>query len=345
MHSAEAILGMTMPGELFNCNETEMKEEYRELSKRWHPDLNKQDPLAAAVMSRVISLYEEGLKHLSEGKWMGQGFIQFRAIDGKWIRLKPMTSYSFELGDVYVCKNSVAYVIGKQHEAFIDNYVQTVAGIRYHDAAMQKAFEPVVPRLKGRFETLRQYMLIVNKPEGYLPLRDVLSYYGGVMPDRHMAWVLSTLYNIGCFLSYNGISHNGIHPDHYYISPSRHDGLLLGGWFYSVPYGERMLGAPADVFQIMSHRTKHLKQGTYETDMDSIRLVGRMLSGDGSGHCLQGKSTMPKPVLDWLLGGAAGHPVEEYEAWDRTLLQGYGRKSFVRMDISASDLYPQATTN
>lgn len=345
MHSAEAILGMTLPGELFSYREADMKAEYRELTKRWHPDLNQQDQCADAVMSRINALYEDGLKHLSEDRWMGQGYIQFRTLDGKWIRLKPLTSYSIELGVVYVCKSSVAYVIEKQHKPFVDNYVQRISQIRYSDSEMQKAFEGAVPKLKATFETSLKHIVIVDKPEDYLPLRDVLNYYGGVMPDRHMAWVLSRLYNIGCFLFYNGISHNGIHPDHFFISPARHDGMLLGGWFYSVPFGGRMLGAPADVFHVMSHQTKHLKLGTYETDMDSIRLVGRMLSGDGSGQSLPGRSAMPKPILDWLLGGASGHPLEEYEAWDRTLLQGYGRKTFVRMDISAAHLYPQAMIN
>lgn len=336
---AKSILAMEKPGDLFSPNVAKMKSEYKNLAKMWHPDVHSDPALASQVMSKINELYETGLQLLREGKWAKSNFVQFRSLDGKMRNVNFLAELPFELGKCYVCRSVVVYAVDVHYKQFFDNYIHSVENLKFADANMKAEFTRFLPRIRDRFQTSDQYVIAVEKPYDVLPLRHILDHFGGTLPDRHVAWILSSLYNIACFLNYNGVAHNGITLDNYFISPSQHNGMLLGGWWYSRSFGDRMIGVPTDVFGVLTFKTQADKLSTYTTDLNSIRQLGRQLLGDISGRSLKSKPDIPKPILDWMLGASTKNPLEEYSAWGKTLDVGYGKRKFVDMNVSADDLY------
>lgn len=339
MLTADAILAMKSAGDLFSEDLTKLKEEYKALSKQWHPDTHSDPALATKVMTVINRLKTEGESLLRNGSWSKSNYIDLSALDGRRFKVNFLKEFSFELGKGYICRASLIYVVAKEHKSFYDNFLRQVANFKFHDSDMEKEFKKYLPRVKESFETADSLVLIIDKPTDVFSLRDILDHYKGEIPDRHVAWILSTLYNTACFLHYNKLSHNGITVDNYFICPEHHSGMLLGGWFYTVPQGEKMSGAPTAVFNIMSMKTKTNKLGTYETDMDSIRQLGRELLGDKAGVKLRTSKTVPSAITDWLLGSSSLMPMKEYAAWGETLTKGYGARKFVVMDITKEMLY------
>jgi hypothetical protein len=340
MKSANEILRIVNPGDLFSNDESTMKGEYRNLAKHWHPDVHKDSTVASEVMTKINTLYAEGLKLLKDGKWVKGNFIQFKAKNGKTYKLHYLTEHTFELGKCYIGKSIVSYVVDKTHKDFYDNYLKRITNFKYANPDMKAEFEKYLPVTESTFETDEFFGVIVRKPDDVLSLRDALTYFKGTLPDRHVAWILSSLYNMACFLDYNKLSHNGINIDNYFISPQFHSGMLLGGWWYTVGYGEKLTGAPKNVFDIMTLQTKRDKIGTYITDLDSIRQIGRELCGDKFSNNLLKSSTIPSAITEWLIGGSLKKPIDEYVAWGKALDSGYGKRTFVELKLSASDLYP-----
>lgn len=338
MYTAEAILNMNSPGDLFSNDQAKIKAEYRRLMKQWHPDINK-DPAADKVIKKVNDLYQAGVDMIKAGNWTKTNFVQFRTLNHKKIGITYLKEHLFELGKMYICNQSVIYLVEKKHKTYYDNYVQRVSQFRFKNDDMKREFMKYLPHIQDQFETEDYYALKVSKPADVFSLRDILTHFKGNVPDRHMAWILSSLYNMACYLFYNDLTHNGLNIDAYFISPAFHSGMLLGGWWYTVKNKEPLIGAPKDVFNIMTPKVKSDKKGHYVTDLDSIRQIGRELVGDKFGTRLLSSTTIPKPVVDWLLGGSVKAPFEEYGAWGDVLNRGYGKRTFVELKVESNDLY------
>lgn len=336
---AQDILSMKSPGDLFSPDVATMKTEYKRLAKIWHPDVHDDPDLASRVMSKINELYGEGMRLLQEGRWTKSNFVQFRSLDGKLHNISYLAEIPFELGKCYICNSLIVYVVKSEHRQFFDNCATRVENLKFADRNMESEFRRFLPKFVGKFETSEELAVVMAKPSDFLSLRHVLEHFGGKLPDRHVAWILSSLYNLACFLQFNGIVHNGITIDSYFISPAQHNGMLLGGWWYSTPVGERMLGIPKDVFDILTFRTKSDKTSVHATDLNCIRQLGRQLLGDISGRTLKNRTDIPRPILDWVLGASTNEPMEEYVAWEKTLDAGYGKRKFVHMNVSAADLY------
>jgi len=339
MKTADQILKMTKPGDLFVSDASALRNEYKKLAKIWHPDVHEDPDTASKVMTKINDLYETGLEMIKQGTWSQSNMLYLKSTSGQLHKIKYFKGRPFELGMSYMCNTIVVYVLDKRHRAYYENFLKRASELRYQDAEMKTEFERYMPHVRANFETDQNLVIVIDKPVDVLSLHDILEHYNGVMPDRHMAWVLSTMYHLACFLNFNGLSHNGITLDNYFICPSKHSGLLLGGWMYTVEQGEKMLGAPRSVFENMSYKTKADKLGSISTDLDCIRQLGRQLCGDISGRNLS-SSKLPKPVLDWLLGASTKGAVEEYASWYGTLDAGYGPRKFVDMPIATGDLYP-----
>jgi hypothetical protein len=205
---------------------------------------------------------------------------------------------------------------------------------------MRCEFEKYFPKILIKFDTIDEKIgMLIEKAEDVYSLKDILNYYDGKVPSKHVVWIMSSMYNIACYLYYNNLSHNGITIDNYYISPAYHSGSLLGGWWYAVSLDEKMLGVTNDIFNIMSPDMKTSKKGTYLLDLESIRLIGRTLLGDKNGISLIKDSDIPKTLFDWVRGVPMNDPMEEYKLWDNVIKESYGERKFIEMNIIKDKLY------
>ena len=334
---AKTILSITKCGDLFPCGEAEARAKYRELAREWHPDINHA-PEAAGVFAQITSLYTRALHLLENGQWEKTDYIQITKDNGKKIAVSYDTYFAFELGICYVTKTKVIYLFQNDKEKYYRNAVNRIHALQYSDQKMKDEISRFLPEIYQTFQTNnKEYVIVLNKAEDVHPLKNVYESFHERIDPKHVAWMMSRLYNLACYLKFSRLVHNGINLNNCFISPQTHSLFLLGGWWYATEEGERMLGTTKDIFAIMPVASKTSKKSSCLTDLESVKLLGRQLLGEINCRKLALNSSIPKPFVNFLISGSGNDSFEEFAKWDRALTDSYGKRTFVHMDIP--DLY------
>jgi hypothetical protein len=336
--SAKDILRFTGPGELFSDRPDRIKDEYARLAKQWHPDNHGNSGESNEVMVKINLLYQQGLELIRVGRWEKPGWLRLRSKDGKRHEINYYRTVSFELGTAYIGNHVVFYLVDSGNRDFYQNAVKSIAGLKYANEKMETEIRKYLPKVIAEFETSdRCWGVVIGKTPDFILLQDLLAYFDNRMEERHMAWIVSSLLNIACYLDYAGLSHNSISLDTYFVSPEQHSGALLGGWWYATPRGCRMPGVPEKIFAIMPPQVKTEKKGNILTDLESIRLIGRELAGDRNGTRLEGN--LAGPLVEWLRGASSESAFAEYSRWGEVLKAAFGARRFVKLDVTAPQVY------
>ncbi|AKA67927.1 J domain-containing protein [Clostridium scatologenes] len=339
MFTVNEILTMKEPGDLFSDSKR-IKEEYHKLTKYWHPDFNFNSKESQDVMAKVNELYFKGLDLIKNGSWKADGFIRLSGKDNKVYELKYNISHDFELGTMYIGNTVVLYLLDENNKDLYENAVKIIDNFTYADLGMKEEVSKYLPKIIGKFETKDNKLgIVIQKTSDLFLLNDVLDYFDGNIPEKHAAWILSSLYNLVCYLDYAKLSHNSISLKNYFVSPKCHSGALLGGWWYAVPQGEKMLGVTEETYSIMPPKVKNTKAGDISTDLESIRLIGRELLGDKNGTNLNSKIFIPIPMINWVRGVSSSKAVEDYENWMKCLYDSFGERKFTIMNLNDTQLY------
>lgn len=330
MTTAEKILSAKKCGDLFSkADKDTVVFEYRKLAKEFHPDICSLQN-AEEIFKRLSTLYEEALELLSKGQWQVSNMVSIRDVNGKTYRGRYLKSFGFELGTAYVADFSVTYILGGKNKRFFENAIEQISALRYANSDMEKEFSRYMPKIKHQFETRDgKYCLILDKTPDVFFLSDILEYYGGSIPDRHAAWIISRLCNLCCYFDYLGIAHNGLKLQNCFISPEFHTVLPLGGWWYAKQDGDKMIGVPKAIYDIMPVKAKSEKTSSKRTDLEAAKLIGRQIID---------KSSAPKPMLDFLFSGTST-AIGEFEKWNKALDTSYCKRQFVEMKIGKLDIY------
>jgi hypothetical protein len=337
--SAREILKMTKAGELFSGRLEEIKKEYANLANIWHPDHNKNSTEANEVMTHINMLYLQGINCIKAGKWEKPAEIKFLGKDGKVYEIKYLRCRSFELGKAYIGNSVVLYLIDDEHTSLFKNAEKVIDDFSYENDSMKREMSKYLPKVITQFEVINnQRAVVIEKHPDLVSLQDVLTYYEGAIPPRHAAWIINSLYNICCYLDYTALSHNSISLDTVFISPKNHNASLLGGWWYSVNQGKRMLGVPEKIYSIIPPHIKDKKAGSILTDLESVRLIGREILGDRNGTKLSAMG-VPTPMSEYLRGAASSMALEDYSKWLEVLASSFGPRRFIQMDLDAEKLY------
>ncbi len=331
INDAHKILASDKCGDLFSNNADKAKEEFRALVKLYHPDRNK-DSIAEEVFQKINELYNKAVKMLEDGIWEESNSIRFiEKATGIGRTLNFLKECNFELGVQYISSTKMTYVLDEKNKKYYDNCLDRISKLRYDNTEMEKEFSKYFPKLVANFQTTDgKYVIVMEKTSDVFRLRDILDYYKGEMPDRHVAWIMSRLCNISCYLNHIGVSHNGISLENCFISPQYHSVLVLGGWWYCVDQDEKMIGTQKQIYDMMSPIAKTNKIGSIVTDLESIKLIGRTLLG---------KAKVPDDFNKWVNSGSSKSPSKEYEKWDKALTGAYGARKFVKMEIEEKDIY------
>lgn len=324
----EEILSIKEPGHLFPREALEIKKRFRELAKEWHPDVS-HDPKATEVFEHLNRLKQLALTPTAV--WEERGRVEIDC--GITSRIYPyLRRHDFELGQIYVCQHNVVTILSEQVGLWGSvSSVKLMTGFKYPNEKMRDEISKCLPQgrelhnLKGN-----RQLVVVNKDPELILLRDVMSYYGGKLDPRHVAWIMSTLYNLSCYFAYARIVHNDISPDTYYINPKTHSGALLGGWWYALESGDRLKVVPLRTFKHLPWKCKKNKVASRLTNLELIRQTGRELLGERSAA----------PIMwDWLTLPAMSSAVTEYEEWGKVLNKQFGARRFTEMKLTPNDIY------
>lgn len=333
-----AILNAEKPGDIFSNDATKIKEEYRNLCKIWHPDTNKSKK-AAEVFAKINELYTLGVGMIAHGDWEMSNAIVIKREDGRRFQLTYLSIKTFEIGIAYIGRTILAYKIDGQHKRYFDNAIEQMK-FTYANYAMGTQFSRILPKIKDNFKDINgDFWIILHKSSDVYCLEDVFEYYNRKIPDRHVAWIVSRLCNIACYLQCSGVAHNGICLRNCYISPEYHQILLLGGWWYATKIGSNMIGTVREVYDIMPPSIKSSKQANIKTDLESVKALARTLLGSKSGMGFVKDIQIPKPFVTFITDSSTGDAKKEFELWDHTLEASYGERKFIPMELSEEDIY------
>lgn len=329
------------PALLFKGDADSVKKAYRKLAMIWHPD-HSANANPEPVFKHVKALYEKVENLITEGKWDTGGPLFLTATSGQTYEINYLRRHEFELGMMYVSDKVVTYVIDRSNVDLVERAEATIKGFTYANNGMRDEISKLLPSypFAGAFQTETSYVIVMRKTADVLLLRDVLDHFGGRMDSRHVAWVVSRLLNLCCYLQYAGLTHNGLSIDTCFISPPHHSVSILGGWWYSARAGDRMVAAPNSTIEWGPHDLMATKKANIRTDLEIVRSIGRQLLGDVSGMRLGRDKVAKDAMINWLRLPASDDAIKEYGIWRNQVLQdSFGARRFVELPLTSSDIY------
>lgn len=336
---AKTILAVTDPAAVFGTSESEITQTWRVLAKTWHPDANRT-PIAGAVFAHLTELRAAALKRAQGCPGAGPAVFTFATAEGRTWQFSYRRRRPIDLGEVMVGPTTLLFRVAPENADLADSAVQRLRTLRFADESMRAAMRrhlPVIALSETAEDGAR--VLVVPKRADHVLLADLIEHLGGRIDPRHVGWIVNGLLNIACWLSWAGLVHGGIAADAHLVSPEHHDGLLAGGWFYTVAGGMPLAalppavadGAPSDV----------LRDGRADPrlDLEAIRSLGRTLLGDPGGTRLRRDPAVPGPLAEWLVAPTAGDALDDYRTWRTALDAAFGKRRFVALPVRAADLY------
>jgi hypothetical protein len=327
------LLAKQNPEDVFPNNADEAKSLYHKLARVFHPDQNFGRD---AAFKHLVDLHTRAQALIAAGIWESRDSVQLALRDGKQIKWHFLEKKAFELGTLYICKEHAIYVVDSQHKKLVDNAVAVHDNFQFASNIMRTEFEKYLPAPPTVFEAADgRFIVRYKKPEEYVLLSDVIKHYGQ-MDVRHTNWVMNSLFNMGCYLSYTRIVHNNISPESFFISPSNHSCLLLG-WWYCKPQDSTIEAVPKRTFNILPWDVRQKKKAIPTIDLECIRSIGRELLGDATGRHYTVR--VDDAVGKWLREIANESAVNHYKSWSKLIERIFGPRKFVAMNLTQNELY------
>lgn len=339
--TAEEILEISLdrPERLFTIDN--LKEEVRQLNKLWHPDVSKH-PDATIVFQRIQFLKKTAEERIANNTWDGPAKLTFWDKDttSEFI-FRYRRVVDFDIGRMYIGQKHIVYVIDSSNEDLFENGIKTIQDIKYPAKKFEDEFKKQMPNIIRVTHSNIGFVLVLEKTPDLVLLRDLLDYLpNNKMDPRHMAWIMSTLCNLACFLELNNIAHCGLVPDNIWISPANHYAVLLGGWWYARKEGNKLLALPSNVISILPSSVFSDKKAKLSFDRMLIKATGLECVGDTThtGSMVLTDKTIPAGVLNWLRSPSAKSATEEYRNWAKAR-EGFGPRKFVELVVDIDKIY------
>ena len=327
-------------GDIFTNDKNIAKAEYRELARRYHPDIHSGN---GELMTKINSLYQRAMSLFENGNgnWEASDQVSLVSSAGEILVFSYLAKKSFELGVLYICETEVVYVLDASHEKYFQNAKGKIGSLQYANDAMKNEVGRYMPKIK-RTNRLKdgRWCIVFHKAEDFYSLEDLVKYFGGAVPPKHAAWMISRLCNICCYLDYLGLAHNGIGMGNCFVSPKTHVIALLGGWWYCAEQEKSMMGTQKAIYDVMPPKEKSQKLATIVTDLESVKLIGRQILGNVSLFAsAKNDANIPEAILKFLRSGSSERAVDEFEKWNGALIEAFGRPRFIELNIEKSDIY------
>lgn len=329
---------------LFSGDEKSVKRLYRKLIMDWHPDHNSSDQ-ARDVFGHLTELKNAALGKLGAVKpraelLMSKAFMKSGPGLSGGFNFKYLVNRTADLGDVYIGKSSLAYEIPDGFDDIAGAERNRLQNFKFADAAMEKEIKRFLPKQREYWDLGHNGIVsVIERPVEYLLLADLINHYNGQLPAVHVAWIVSSLMNMACYLKWAGICHGAVSPSNILVSPKWHSIMLVGGWGFATEFGKRPLALPERTTSILP---KLVVSGTpvdEKVDLQLIRATAQDLLGCPGGGGLHMNADVPVAMREWLLLPPADGAFKDYAGWSACLDKSYGKRKFVEMNVTPADVY------
>lgn len=334
MDQIDELLNKQNYWEVFEPSETDIRDRYIELAKRYHPD-SFTDSRGQEVFEHIAELKKKAMEALKKGEWQKPGCVCLAMRRGGWLSFQYEAVKDFELGKTYIGCDKIMYRIDESQIKYYENALERIKNFSFADSGMMGEFIPILPRLIREGITIAgDGVLIIEKHPNEYPLTEIYEKTRPALEARHIAWIISRLSNICCYLQYSGLAHNGLTIENLFINPIDHNISLYGGWWYAVKEDAPLIGTTTDVYDIMSDYCKNEKRAECITDQEMVREIAKLLAGNNSMVFKRGEKTdIPEAMAAFIRSGSCGDAFEEFRIWNNTLDLSWGKRKFVQMHI------------
>ncbi|NTF17687.1 hypothetical protein G6L37_04690 [Agrobacterium rubi] len=337
MYSAKEILDLgaweaekVLPGD-----ESAVRKAYRDLAKHWHPDRNS-DPMASKVLAHLTFLRDALVRKRPTSPALNQRVYQ--GVDGVTIRFKYVRKRMGEAGDILIGRRSIAYEMPADFSDLAENERTAISGFRFADDGMKAHMQHFLPRIEKSIRTSDRIVTILTRPSDCVLLPDLIDFYGGRVPPEHVAWIVSRLENIACYLEWLQVSHGAISPSNILVCPEKHTVVLVGGWGFSTRFDSVPLAVPERTLSKVPALAVDGITADAATDLHLIRATAQEALGPSKGGLMMDK-TIPEPIARWLLLPPNGGAAADYESWGKRLTEAWGARRFVKMEVDPLKIY------
>ena len=350
--TADEILAINAdnPQMLFPGDAVAAESEFRRLLKTWHPD-RCEEPRATEVTAHLIGLHrllasQRGANAAAHQggvvvPWLGPLCIpdpksrSFECADGRNRTFRIRIDRPFELGTMLVGDSFVIFIMRPDCEDLFENGRLAITSLRYADTVMEREMSKHLPQIVDYFRTTSgDLAIVIAKGADDLPMEDVCRAFDETLDPRHVAWMLSSLHNVACYLTYASLSHNAISPSTCFVSPRRHTVSLLGGWWYSTPHGRRLIALPEWTMRNVPRELVDARIGNPSIDLSLLRAVGLHLLGP------RGLEKAPAAMRRFLESPVAADALTIYRDWmEKTLRESFGARRFVDLGLDTDQIY------
>lgn len=348
---ANQILGTHKPELLYSNSLSQAKQEYRTLAALWHPDKSNSAE-SRDVFERIVQLYNNAKYKIETSRWDEPYQKLDEEESGKRLfltgrKLKTIDYLSirqFELGTMYIGDHTVCFELDREnYQDLFDNARKQIRQLRFEDSEMAVEMSRSLPQIEDLFETKHSSYLVLRKTPDQFLLADIIKHYSGrIEPIEHLGWILNVLLNMVCYLEWSGLTHNAIAADTVFISPLRHSGMLLGGWWYCRNAGEELTALPDRSMAFIPADILASKLADSRADLELVKALGRELLGLASDKAIQDESELPDKLPEWLNSCSSGRALDDYRCWKYEVLEHcFGTPYFVPMNLDKFDLYKE----
>jgi len=320
-----------------------VKAAFRKLANAWHPD-HSADPKANEVFAHLIVLKSAALRALGEGRpsVASARSRDYRTVEGKSYRFRYASMRSGPLGDVLAGRTHVAYefMVGFDDVAAAEK--ARVENLRFADAGMRKEMERFLPKKVSLLDLDggRNVTVLPNPGDAVL-LADLVQHMGGRIEPVHVAWIVSGLLNVACYLHWSGTAHGAVSPETVMVSPETHSVSLIGGWGFATEYGKRPAALPERTTSAVPRLALKGEAVDPRVDLHLVRSTAQEALGcpGGGGLTLDGR--VPDAMRQWLLLPPEEDAMKDYGSWNGCLDRAFGKRKFTDMGVKASVIYPK----
>jgi hypothetical protein len=327
------------PEKLFKGNTEEcIKKEFRQLSSQWHPDknlgLNTDN-----IFAHIKSLYDNAILKIKNGTFGKGKIVTVEDKNG----LKTVYEYynvdNFELGIVYYGEFRIIYRFENEYKDFIIEKIKMLKSLNFASNKMKEDFLKFIPQIEKEIEEKDYFTVVVSKKRDFITLKDLKNIKGKV-EIKHIAWILSGLYNNICFYYYNQLMYGGISIENVLINPKNHEVYLIGGWWFSEKIGQKLRMLSSRALDVAPIKIVNEKKAHYSLDLDLIRLIGRELYDDISGIRLRKDKDVAEYFRQWMTESSSLNPFDEYGKWQKeVLVKSFGVRKFSELSVDINQIF------
>lgn len=317
------------PEILFPFDRGGIERRWRRLCGAWHPDRNR-DARAGRVFTHLRALHQAALAKLDCGAWDTGRELTIITRDGRRYRFRYLSRLDTELGPCLVGREVMAYLLPVARAGLARRGYERLERLRFADASMRETMARHVPAPRALLETRDLVVVVLSKRPDFVPLASVHRFLDGSVEPLHVAWIVSGLLDIGCYLEWAGLCHQGIAPAHCLVSPRHHGVALTGGWWFAAPAGAALERLPARSARLAPADLLHHRIADPRLDALLIRQTALDLLG--------GADT-PAPMRDFLTAPGSGSAIRDYREWQRALRASFGERRFHWLAVSPDDIY------